>query len=66
MGVGRNFWIEVGMPQKQEILFGLWDGFAPEVNGKSRGCYTEDTNKMVFSSLDGLLGNISAVVIGGN
>ena len=65
VGVGKMFWLDVVLKKKQDISFGLWYGLAPEVHGKSCGRSTEDTNKMVFPSLDGLLGYISAVLIGG-
>ena len=65
VGVGKMFWLDVVLKKKQDLLFGLWYGLAPAVRGKSCGHSTEDTNKMVFPSLDGLLGDISAVLIGG-
>ena len=66
VGVGRIFCIDVGILYKHELLFGLWDGLAPKVHVKSCGHSTEETNKVVFPSLDGLLCGIFVVVIGGN
>ena len=48
------------------MLFNLGQELAPEKHGHGGGTATKDAYHMIFDGLDGLLGHVLVVIVGGN
>ncbi len=46
------------------MAFHLGYGLAPQMERKGVRCSTEDTEKVIFPSLDGLFGQVATMVVG--
>ena len=64
--VGQDVGICVALAEEEELSLGLGDGLAPQAEGEGAGGAAEDGNKMILPELDGLLGDVAAMVVGGN
>jgi hypothetical protein len=52
--------------EEKKLLFYLREKLAPEVHRESGGTATEDTDKVVLESLDGVFDHVALMVIRGN
>ena len=57
--------MDVRLLEEEELPFCLRDGLAPEVEQESLGYAAKDTDEVVFPCLEGLLGDVAAMVVGG-
>jgi len=64
--VCREVGMDIGLLEEEKLAFGLRDGLTPEVERESIGGAAKDTDEVVLPCLEGFLGYVSAVVVGGN
>ena len=64
--VRGDFGISAALTEEEELPFSRGDGLAPHVEGESTRCAAEESDKVVFPKLDGLLGDVAGMVVGWN
>ena len=54
------------LTKEEELQFHLREKLASELEGKSVGTPAEDTNEVIFESLDGHFSHVATMVLGGD